>query len=102
MSELFSVADGRYTIAHKVDDQVVLETKQDVSHIIKWNKIQTNQATRKVDDVMTHVARIPFTVIDDLNAQGIMQGFVVKDSKRFKSWLNNPDNRVWRTYPGSI
>jgi len=31
MSELFSVGEGRYTIAHKLDDVVVLETKQDVT-----------------------------------------------------------------------
>lgn len=102
MSELFSVADGRYTIAHKQDDQVILETTQDVTNIIEWNKIQTNEATLKTDSVMTHVARIPFTVIDDLNKKGIMQGFMIKDSAAFKRWLNDPDNRVWRTYPGSV
>lgn len=102
MPELFSVGDGRYTIAHKLDDVVVLETKQDVTDIIELNKIQVDNATRKIDNTMTHVARIPFTVIDDLNAKGIMQGFMVKDEKAFKRWLNNPDNRVWRTYPGSV
>jgi hypothetical protein len=51
---------------------------------------------------MTHVARIPNTVIDVLNKMGIMRGFMVTDEKRFKAWLNDPDNRVWRTYPGSV
>jgi len=51
---------------------------------------------------MTHVARIPFTVIDDLNKKKIMRGFMIEDERAFKQWLNDPDNRVWRTYPGSV
>jgi ribosomal protein S8 len=84
------------------DDQVILTTKQDVSEIVEANKQQVNAATKKVDSVMTHVARIPNTVIDVLNKMGIMRGFMVTDEKRFKAWLNDPDNRVWRTYPGSV
>ena len=102
MSELFSVSDGRYTIAHKLDDVVVLETRQDVTPIIEANKIQVSNATRKIDNVMTHVPRIPFTVIDDLNQKKIMRGLMIEDERAFKQWLNDPDNRVWRTYPGSV
>ena len=102
MSELFSVSDGRYTIAHKLDDVVILETHQDVTPIIEANKIQVASATRKIDNVMTHVARIPYTVIDDLNQKKIMRGFMIEDERAFKQWLNDPDNRVWRTYPGSV
>ena len=80
----------------------MLATTQDVSEIVEANKRQVNAATKKVDSVMTHVARIPNTVIDDLNHKGIMRGFKVQDEKRFKAWLNHPDNRVWRTYPGSV
>jgi len=102
MSELFSVSDGRYTIAHKIDDVMILETRQDVTPIIEANKIQVAGATRKIDNVMTHVARIPYTVIDDLNQKKIMRGFMIEDERAFKQWLNDPDNRVWRTYPGSV
>jgi hypothetical protein len=102
MSELFSVSDGRYTIAHKIDDVMILETRQDVTPIIEANKIQVASATRKIDNVMTHVARIPYTVIDDLNQKKIMRGFMIEDERAFKQWLNDPDNRVWRTYPGSV
>jgi len=102
MSELFSVGDGRYTIAHKIDDVMILETRQDVTPIIEANKIQVASATRKIDNVMTHVARIPYTVIDDLNQTKIMRGFMIEDERAFKQWLNDPDHRVWRTYPGSV
>lgn len=102
MKELFSISEDRYTVATLEDDNIILATTQDVTAIVEANKKQVNEATRKVDSVMTHIARIPNTVIDELNKIGIMQGFIVKDEKRFKGWLNHPDNRVWRTYPGSV
>jgi len=102
MKDLFSISETRYTVATLQDDQVILTTKQDVSDIVEANKQQVNAATKKVDDVLTHVARIPNTVIDVLNKICIMRGFMVTDEKRFKAWLNDPDNRVWRTYPGSV
>lgn len=102
MKDLFSISETRYTVATLQDDQIILTTKQDVTDIVEANKQQVNAATRKVDSVMTHVARIPNTVIDVLNKMGIMRGFMVTDEKRFKAWLNDPDNRVWRTYPGSV
>lgn len=102
MPKIFSTDVNRVTVAHECDGNLILATTQDVTEIVEANKRQVNAATRKVDSVMTHVARIPNTVIDDLNRQGIMRGFVVSDQKRFKAWLNHPDNRVWRTYPGSV
>jgi hypothetical protein len=42
------------------------------------------------------------TVIDELNKQGIMRGFAVLDEKRFKAWLNERDNRVFRTRTGVV
>jgi hypothetical protein len=48
------------------------------------------------------VASIPLTVIDDLNAKGIMRGFAVVDEKKFKEFLNSPDNRFFRTRPGRV
>jgi len=42
------------------------------------------------------------TVIDSLNHKGIMRGFHIVDQKRFKEFLNNPDNRVFRTREGKV
>lgn len=102
MPKIFSADQTRVTVAHETDGDLILATTQDVSAIVEANKRQVNDATRKIDSVMTHIARLPDTVVDHLNHKGIMQGFVVKDQSRFKAWLNHPDNRVWRTYPGSV
>jgi len=41
-------------------------------------------------------------VFEDLQKQGITRGFTVIDMPRFKAWLNNPDNKVFRTKAGRI
>lgn len=102
MPTLFSVHDGRYTVAHATDNGVILETKQDVSTIIEANKRQFNNASSKFDNILTHIARLPLTVIDDLNTKGIMRGFKVLDQKAFNAFLNHPDNRFFRTHPGKV
>jgi len=100
--KLFSQHEGRYTVAHESDDGVILETKQDVSEIIEANKKQMNESDGRYDSVATHIARLPLTVIDDLNRKGVMQRFKIVDRTSFRALLNHPDNRVWRTYPGSV
>jgi hypothetical protein len=41
-------------------------------------------------------------VVDELNKQKIMRGFHVLDVKKFKEFLNHPDNRFFRTKQGRI
>lgn len=93
--------------AHKTDDGgLVIESTQDVTGIIESNRKQFNaydERARWSDDLLGNkIASIPLTVIDDLNQKGIMRGFHILDEKRFKEFLNDPDNRVFRTRPGRI
>ena len=82
---------------------LIIQTVQDVSGIIEANKREFNSHDERARwSESNKVASIPFTVIDDLNKQGIMRGFAVLDQKRFSSWLNDPDNRVFRTRPGVV
>jgi hypothetical protein len=86
------------------DGGIVIETKQDVTEIIEANKQQLffdQQRTGGLNE-LHHVARIPFTVIDELNKKGVMKGFVVVDDVGFANWLNDPDNAAWKTYKGTI
>jgi hypothetical protein len=102
MPKIFSQNEGRYTVAHESDSGIILETKQDVSAILEANKRQFNDSDGTFDDVVTHVARLPLTVVDDLNRKGVMQGFKILDQKSFRAFLNHPDNRFFRTHPGKI
>jgi hypothetical protein len=88
------------------DGGIIIETRQDISDILEQNKKEYNsydERARWSDELLGNkVASIPMTVIDDLNAKGIMRGFAVLDEKRFKAWLNERDNRVFRTRTGVV
>ena len=86
------------------DGGIIIETKQDVTEIIEANKAQLefDKERRGHLNELHHVARIPFTVIDVLNQRGVMRGFQVVDEAAFASWLNDPENAVWKTYRGTV
>ena len=95
----------RTQTVHADDDGgIIIETKQDVSDIIEANKAQLEFDKQRSGHLneLHHVARIPFTVIDDLNKKGIMRGFNVVDDVGFARWLNDPENTVWKTYRGTV
>lgn len=95
----------RQSVAHNTDDGIVIATEQDITEIIEQNKREYNASSTTWGDgdvFSNKIASIPFTVIDELNKQKIMRGFHVLDSKRFKAWLNNPDNRFFRTKQGTV
>ena len=95
----------RQSIAHNTDSGIVIATEQDITEIIEQNKREYNASSTTWGDgdvFSNKIASIPFTVIDELNKQKIMRGFHVVDSKRFKAWLNNPDNRFFRTKQGTV
>lgn len=89
-----------------VGDQLIVTQKQDIGAILKANNadyVQTDKKTKWGEGQFSNrVARIPLTVFQDLDKLGITRGFTVIDMKRFKEWLNNPDNQVFRTRAGKI
>lgn len=98
---------SRQTAVHADGDGgIVIEMRQDVTEIIEQNKKEYNsydERARWSDQLFGNkVASIPYSVIDDLNKQGIMRGFAVLDDKRFAAWLNDPMNRAWRTRTGVV
>jgi hypothetical protein len=85
------------------DGGLVIETKQDISSIIEQNKREYNATDERARwGEWSKIGSIPLAVIQDLNRQGILRGFAVVDMKRFKDWLNHPDNRFFRTRPGKV
>lgn len=77
--------------------------KADLTSTLESNKrsyAQTDERARWGD--WSKVASIPLVVFHELNKQGICRGFHVIDQKRMKAWLNDPENRYFRTRPGKI
>jgi hypothetical protein len=82
---------------------LIIRTSQDVTEIVEQNKAQYNAGSvhDKWGD-FTKIASLPFTIIDTLNRKGIMRGFAVINEKEFRKFLNDPDNRFFRTRPGKV
>lgn len=76
--------------------EMIIQTQQLTDEIVETNKLDYNNAPDRWGDGRL-VARIPLSIWGDLNKKGI-----TKDKKAFRAWLNSPDNRFFRTYPGKI
>lgn len=88
-------------------DNLIVKKSQDISHLIEYNKSQYNQSDERQrwdgnNAYGNKVASIPLVVFNELDKLGITRGFSIIDHKRFKEFLNNPDNRVFRTRTGKI
>lgn len=87
----------RYFSYDEENDQYTIRTSQKVDDLIDANKADANAASSGWSGDMHKVASIPLNVYYDLKRQGI-----VDDPKRFKKWLNDPDNRYFRTKAGRV
>lgn len=73
---------------------VIVQT-QDLKPILEANKRQANDFDPYLRTDMQHVARIPTVVW-----QRLMRTGVARDEKALNTWLDDPDNRVFRTDDG--
>jgi hypothetical protein len=87
-------------------DELIIAKSQDITGILEMNKreyaAQDERKRWSEDAFGNKVASIPLTVFAELEKQGITRGFAVIDKKRFNEWLNNPDNRAFRTRAGRV
>jgi hypothetical protein len=77
-------------------DEAIIQKTQDVSSIIEANKVEFNAAPERFGE-FTKVGSIPLSVYYELERKGILN-----DQKALAKWLNDPDNRAFRTRPGTI
>ncbi len=79
-------------------EEVTLQTIQEVEPLIDANKASFNEHTSldRFGD-MTRVASIPMSLYFELKRKGILD-----DQAALKRWLNDPDNRFFRTRPGVV
>lgn len=105
MSKIIFDDGTRVQKFHVVDDKIVIETSQDVTNILERNKVdlEADKARLGFTEDLHHVARIPNTVIDDLNKMGIMRGFAIVDETAFAKWLNTTEIGIaCKTYRGQL
>jgi len=87
------------------------EDVQDVQPLLDMNKKESNMGNESLkfkgelgkQAGMTKVASIPLIVVQQLAKKGIMTNSgAIKDKIRFRKWLNNPENRLFRIYNGNV
>lgn len=81
-----------------------IETRQDVEPFLERNKAlwnDTEKHTRYRE--WTRVASIPNVVLMELSNQGIITPTgTILDEPRFRRWLNDRDNLLFRTRAGTV
>lgn len=82
---------------HDEDDSFSLHTTQQVDDVLDSNKASYTDADCGWKGDMHKVASIPMTLFLQLKQQGI-----VDDPVAFRAWLNDPNNRYFRTKPGKV
>ncbi len=75
-------------------DDLIIETVQDCSPILDMTKEMREQTPGKD---LRHVACIPMYFIDKAYKEGWLH-----DKKKWRAFLNNPDNKMFRTWPGRL
>lgn len=77
-----------------------IETIQDATPLLEANKAQLNSTNAKIGagkEEFVKVASIPMNIYMQLRKQGIIQ-----DPAALKRWLNDPDNKLFRTRHGVV
>lgn len=83
-------------------DGVLVQNRQDISALLDQNKAEANIAQKGwKGDGLHSVARLPISMIHDRKSY-IGQAIAESDSKAVSRFLNNSDNRSFRTKEGNI
>ena len=96
--EILGNSFGVQSIAHfdDIDNPggITLTTEQDADPLLEHAKILADQTPGKE---FRHVAVIPAAVMD----QAFREGWF-NDDARWNQWLNDPNNRAFRTWQGRV
>lgn len=98
VSENKEIGQKQYWHDHE-DGSVTIQTVQTIDDVAEANKSAFNQVDERAGwkGDMHRVASIPMSVFYDLQRKGILN-----DPVAMKKWLNDSDNRVFRTRPGQV
>lgn len=80
------------------DGRIVIERQQDVAPALAMNELARNECSGySASRNMKSIAQIPMVVYEDLMKSGIAD-----DPVRFKKWINDSENRNFRTSGGNV
>ncbi|MFD2207213.1 hypothetical protein [Kiloniella antarctica] len=94
---------SQYFHSHDDGNGFDIETIQDVESVLTENKAIRNEDTGRYGDGMHKVASIPMVKIHELMKTGVIGiNGEVADPARLRKFLNDPDNRYFRTKEGTV
>jgi hypothetical protein len=106
MKRLFSESPEHFIrrIQHEhADGSGAIETFQDITQTVEENKFNFNERSgKRWDHFQNHVASIPTSIYYKLVREGIIDDRNDPEMVALKRWLNDPDNRVFRTRDGRL
>lgn len=84
-------------------EEATIETVQDVEGIVEATKDEFKEFDERANwkGEWHRVASIPISLYHDLIAKGVIE-LNDPNKTKLKAWLNDPDNRFFRTRPGRI
>lgn len=101
MERLFDIdpLTGAVETFHMDDDadHFTINRAEDITAIVEHNKWLDNATPGNWRGDMHRVASIPAVIVQELQQSGIL-----RDPERLREWLNDPDNRVFRTRAGRV
>ena len=81
----------------------VIETRQDITEIVETNRYNYNERSgQRWKHFANHVASIPTSVYYRLIREGVIDEKEDPEMERLSKWLDDPDNRVFRTRDGRL
>lgn len=87
-------------------DGFSVEYQQDVEPFLELNKAQYNDVSdyrRYGGEKWYKIATLPNVTIMELARQGILSpAGAILDDARYRRWLNDSENRYYRTRPGKV
>ncbi len=98
MKRLLDASGGVIQTFHGSEDgnSFTIQTTVDAGPILRANRRAMAEAPDRWGPGR-RVASIPINLWFQLERQGI-----TRDDKRFRAWLNDPDNRAFRTFEGRV
>lgn len=87
------------TVWHMFDGaKTVVRTDYPVAATVAQNELIRKEAGKAWTGDWHHIASVPLNIYHDQIAEADRQG----DSKFLSRWLNDSDNRAWRTKEGHV
>jgi hypothetical protein len=109
LKKIIDVQNGVTRIAHDDGEGgLIIQSVTEMSDFVEYTKTKyAENSTGKgwgdnPVDARNHIATLPTEIINDLNTKGLMRGYHIIDPKGLKKWLNDPENRVFRTRGGIV